>query len=190
MPEKSGQFGKYGARGIKGHEAVARQLDKLVEYIRTPITQARGLAARLNYLTATPRRLQAAKEAGLDVTPRTMRAWQRGMRQPNKANLARIDRAYRSVRRDNVIRDLIRRLNRDGRGTVVEIHPLNQSQVARPRQRDVGMRRLTIRGWDAIVQAWGHGDDDAMEAAWIDEIVDLGSQWGQYEYVTNVGFAA
>lgn len=190
MPEKNQEFGKYGARGIKGHEAVARQLDKLVTFIRTPITQARGLAARLNYLTASPRRLQAARAAGLDVTPKTLSAWQRGMRNPNKANLQRIEQAYRQVRRDNVIRDLTRRLNRDGRGTVVEIHPLNQSQVARPRQRPVEFRRLTIRHWDRIVRAWGHGDDDGMESAWIDEIVDLGSQWGQYEYVTNVGFAA
>lgn len=29
MPEPNLEFGKYGARGIKGHEAVARQLDAL-----------------------------------------------------------------------------------------------------------------------------------------------------------------
>ncbi|TRO55669.1 transcriptional regulator, partial [Streptomyces sp. IB201691-2A2] len=28
------------------------------------------------------------------------------------------------------------------------------------------------------------------DEAWVDQVVDLGSQWGQYEYVTNVGFAA
>ncbi|MET8102893.1 hypothetical protein ABZV29_41815 [Streptomyces sp. NPDC005236] len=31
-----------GARGIKGHEAVARQMDALGEYIATPTTARRG----------------------------------------------------------------------------------------------------------------------------------------------------
>jgi hypothetical protein len=190
MPEKNQQFGKYGARGIKGSEAVAQQLDKLVTYISTPIGQARGLMARLKYLTGSPRRLDAARAAGLDVTPATLRKWQRGMQKPNKANLDRIDRAYRTVRRANVQRHLIARLNRDGRGTRVEIHPFNQSHVSRPRQRSVEFRTLNIRHWDAIVRAWAHGDASGLDDAWVDELHDLGSQWGQYEYVTNVGFAA
>lgn len=40
--------------------------------------------------------------------------------------------AYRAVRRQNVARYLLARLNREGRGTRLEIHPLNQSQVDRP----------------------------------------------------------
>ncbi|MDH6565108.1 hypothetical protein M2160_000129 [Streptomyces sp. SAI-117] len=36
MPERNIEFGKYGARGIKGHEAVARQLDALAGHIATP----------------------------------------------------------------------------------------------------------------------------------------------------------
>lgn len=190
MPGHNQQFGKYGARGIKGHEAVARQLEKLVSYIAAPITGTRGLMARLRYLTATDRRTAAAREAGLTVTPRTVKAWMTGQRQPSKANLARIDQAYRQVRRDNVVRHLIKRLERDGRGTRVEIHPFNQSQVSRPRQRPVEFRTLNVRNWGPIVRAWADGDDTAMEAEWTDVIVDLGSQWGQYEYVTNVGFAA
>ena len=51
MPERTIHFGAYGARGIKGHEAVARQLDALAGFIATPITQKRGLMARLHYLT-------------------------------------------------------------------------------------------------------------------------------------------
>ncbi len=38
--------------------------------------------------------------------------------------------------------------------------------------------------------AWAAGDDQGFDDAWVDQIVDLGSQRGQYEYVTNVGFAA
>ncbi|WP_443054272.1 helix-turn-helix domain-containing protein [Streptomyces sp. NBC_00271] len=74
-------------------------------------------------------------------------------------------------------------------GTRVEIHPLNQSQVDRPRQRVVEFRTLNVRHWDRIVAAWVAGDDQEHDDAWVDQVIDLGSQWGQYEYVTNVGFA-
>jgi len=190
MPERSLEFGKYGARGIKGHEAVARQLDTLAGYIATPITAHRGLLARLHYLTRTDHARQMAREAGLDVTARTLKAWLDGKRTPSKKNLLAIEDAYRTVRRENVARYLLARLNREGRGTRVEIHPLNQSQVDRPRQRVVEFRTLNVRRWDRIVRAWAAGDDQELDDAWVDQIVDVGSQWGQYEYVTNVGFAA
>lgn len=190
MAGRNNDFGRYGARGIRGSEAVARQLDRLVTFIASPITTTRGLMARLRYLTATPARRAAARAAGLTVTDRTVRQWQRGMRKPNKANLQRIEEAYRDVRRQNVERHLVQRLNRDGRGTRVEIHPLNQSQVDRPHQRAVGYRHVNIRRWDPLVHAWAAGDHEAMHDAWVDSIADLGSDWGAYEYVTNVGFAA
>ncbi|GHE92012.1 hypothetical protein GCM10014715_55490 [Streptomyces spiralis] len=44
---------------------------------------------------------------------------------------------------------------------------------------------------DRIVEAWANDDEEAMDDAWVsDAVVDLGSEWGQYEYVTNMGFAA
>jgi hypothetical protein len=191
VPEHSIEFGKYGARGIKGHEAVARQLDALAGFIATPITTRRGLLARLHYLTRTGHARQAAREAGLTVTDRTLKAWLEGRRSPSKKNLERIETAYRAVRRHNVARYLLARLNREGRGTRVEFHPLNQSQVTRPRQRVVEYRSLNVRHWDRIVDAWAAGDDQALDDAWVsDAVIDLGSQWGQYEYVTNIGFAA
>ncbi|MDH6629906.1 hypothetical protein M2271_007755 [Streptomyces sp. LBL] len=190
MPERNIEFGKYGARGIKGHEAVARQLDALAGYIATPITARRGLQARLHYLTRTPHARTAARAAGLTVTDRTLRAWTAGTRTPSRKNLEAIERVYRTVRRENVARYLAARLNRDGRGTRVEIHPLNQSHVSRPRQRPVEFRALNVRRWDRIVAAWAAGDDQELDDAWVDLVVDLGSQWGQYEYVTNIGFAA
>lgn len=191
MPERNIEFGKYGARGVKGHEAVARRLDALAGFIATPITARRGLLARLHYLTRTDHARQAAREAGLTVTDRTLKAWLDGKRSPSKKNLERIETAYRAVRRQNVARYLLARLNREGRGTRVEFHPLNQSQVDRPRQRVVSYRTLNVRHWDRIVQAWVEEDDEALDDAWIsDAVVDLGSEWGQYEYVTNIGFAA
>lgn len=129
------------------------------------------------------------REAGLTATDRTVKAWLTGKRNPSRANLERIDAAYWAVRRRNVARHLLGRLNARG-GTRVELHPLNQSQVARPHQRVLGFRTLNIRHWDAIVRAWSAGDFQALDDAWIDQIADLGSDWGKYEYVTNLGFAA
>ncbi|MFG2739299.1 transcriptional regulator [Streptomyces chartreusis] len=191
MPERNIDFGKYGARGIKGHEAVARQLDALANFIATPITQRRGLLARLHYLTRTDHARQAARDAGLTVTDRTLKAWLDGKRKPSKKNLQNIETAYRTVRRHNVARYLLARLNRDGRGTRVEFHPLNQSQVPRPRQRAIQYRTLNVRQWNRIIEAWATNNDVALDDAWInDATVDLGSEWGEYEYVTNIGFAA
>jgi hypothetical protein len=174
MPERTINFGKYGARGIKGHEAVARQLDSYLHYIATPVTSERGLLAGLHYLTRTGHALVAGRAAGLTVTDRTLAAWLAGIRRPSKKNLTAIDDAYRTVRSHNVARHLLMRLNREGRGTRVEIHPLNQSGVNRPLQRVVEFRQLNIRGWESIIEAWATGDDRALDDAWIEKIVDLG----------------
>ncbi|WP_116215270.1 transcriptional regulator [Streptomyces olivoreticuli] len=191
MPEKNIDFGKFGARGIRGSDAVARKLDELAGGIATPVTVRRGLMARLHYLTKSAHARRAAQDAGLTVTDRTLKAWLEGGRSPSKANLARIDAAYRAVRRQNVARHLLKRLNRDGRGTRVEIHPLDQSQVARPLQRVVEYRTMNVRRWDRIVGSWAAGDYQGLDDAWTTDVLpDLGSQWGQYEYVTNIGFAA
>jgi hypothetical protein len=191
VPERNIEFGTYGARGIKGYEAVARQLDALAGFIATPITVRRGLLARLHYLTRSDHARRTAREAGLTVTDRTLKAWLDGRRSPTKQNLQRIETAYRTVRRHNIARYLLARLNREGRGTRVEFHPLNQSQVDRPRQRVVSFRTLNVRHWDRIIEAWVNDDEAALDDAWIsDAVVDLGSEWGQYEYVTNIGFAA
>ncbi len=72
----------------------------------------------------------------------------------------------------------------------MEVHPFNQSQVDQRFQRVLEYRSLNIRRWDAIIRSWAAGDVTVQDDAWVDSIVDLGSQWGQYEYVSAVGFAA
>ncbi|MFJ9351200.1 hypothetical protein [Streptomyces sp. NPDC101237] len=33
--------------------------------------------------------------------------------------------------------------------------------------------------------------DDVLDTAWVDDaVLDLGSRWGQYEHVTDIGSAA
>ncbi|MFG2940689.1 transcriptional regulator [Streptomyces sp. NPDC048282] len=188
MPDRTHDFGHYGAQGQRGSQAAARVLDTLAGYIASPVTTPRGLAARLRYLNTTAGH-NAMRQAGITVTPRTLKAWLTGKQRPNKANLTRLDTAYRTLRRHNVARYLLRRLNAGG-GTRVEIHPLDQSHVPIPHQRVLEYRRLNIRTWDAIIDAWTTADAQALDDAWIDQIVNLGSQWGKYEYVTSVGFAA
>ncbi|MEV6672006.1 transcriptional regulator [Streptomyces sp. NPDC051162] len=191
MPQKNLEFGKLGARGIKGSDAVARQLDSLIDFIESPVTTRRGLLARLHYLTRSKRALHTAREHGLTVTDRTLNAWLAGTQRPTKANLERIDVVYRTVRRYNVARHLLKRLNRQGRGTRVEIHPLNQSQVARPHQRAIAFRKINVRRWDRIVAAWTIDDRQTLDDVWTTDVLpDLGSQWGQYEFVSNIGFGA
>jgi len=189
MPEKTHDFGHYGARGERGSQAAARVLDSLAGHIASPVTTPRGLAARLRYLTRSPAGHQALHDAGVTVTPRTLKAWLNAKQRPNKKNLTGIDTAYRTLRRHNVARYLLRRLNSGG-GTRVEIHPLDQTSVPAPHRRVLEYRRLTIRHWDAIIDAWSRNNPQALDDAWIDQITDLGSQWGKYEYVTSVGFAA
>ncbi|MFH8736782.1 transcriptional regulator [Streptomyces sp. NPDC017964] len=191
MPDRNLEFGKFGARGIKGYEAAARQLDALANFIATPVTQRRGMLARLHYLTRSEHAKAAAREAGLTVTDRTLKRWTEGTASPSKKSLAQLEAAYLQVRRQNVSRYLLQRLNREGRGTRVEFHPLNQSQVPHPRQRDVSFRSLNVRHWDRMVDAWVADDDEGMDEAWFDGITaDLGSDFGSYEYVMNIGFAA
>ncbi|MFJ2645054.1 transcriptional regulator [Streptomyces sp. NPDC087511] len=190
MPERTQQFGLFGARGARAAELVARRLDDLAGGIATPVTVRRGWTARLHYLTRSAHSLAAARDAGLTVTDRTLNAWLDGRRAPSRRSLDQIEAAYRQVRRSNVARYLLGRLNAQGRGTRVEIHPLNQSQVPGPRQRVLEYRSLNVRHWDQVVDAWARGDAAALDDAWIEQIVDLGSQWGQYEHCTNIGFAA
>lgn len=190
MPDRTSQFGLYGAQGEKGSQAAARVLDRLALEggIVSPVTTRRGLRARLRYLDSGPGR-QAMADASITVPPRVVRAWRAGLRRPNTANLAAIDAAYRAHRRRNVARHLLQRLNARG-GTRVEIHPLNQSTVPDPRRRALTFRRLRIRRWDAIVAAWQAQDEEALADAWDDAVTDLGSDWGAMEYVTSIGFAA
>ncbi|MEU3032729.1 transcriptional regulator [Streptomyces incarnatus] len=189
MPDRTHDFGHYGAHGQRGSEAAARVLDSLTGGITSPVTTPRGLSARLRYLTRSTAGHDAMHQAGITVTPRTLKAWLAGKQRPNKANLTKIDTAYRALRRRNVARYLLKRLNAGG-GTRVEIHPLDQSHVPIPHQRVLEYRRLNIRNWDAIIDAWSKGETRALDDAWIDQMVNLGSQWGKYEYVTSVGFTA
>jgi hypothetical protein len=123
--------GAYGAKGKPGGEAIAERLTELAGGIKSSAASERGLEARLKYLTNSPAGYQAMERAGISVTPRTLIAWLAGDRDPNKANRGRIDAAYADMRRRNVAKSMKKRLSNNGRGTRVEVHPVNQGGVTR-----------------------------------------------------------
>ncbi|WP_331728753.1 transcriptional regulator [Streptomyces anulatus] len=184
-------FGKYGADGAPGAEALGIAMEKMVHGIASPVDSDRGLAARLNYLTKSDAGYEAMDRAGVHVSPRTLMAWLAEERTPNKANLARLDAAYWDLRRRNVAADLKARLNNGGRGTRVEINPVNQRGVDDRYRRDLSSRSVTVRGvWDRAVDAWMDDDLDELDAVW-DEVLDLiGSDYDGYSYVSSIGWAA
>lgn len=184
-------FGKYGADGAPGGEALGIAMEGMVRGISSPVDSERGLAARLNYLTKSDAGYEAMDRAGIHVAPRTLMAWLAEERTPNKANLARLDAAYWDLRRRNVAADLKARLNNNGRGTRVEINPVDQRGVEQKYKRDLAPRSISVRGvWDRAVDAWMENDLDELDAVW-DEILDLiGSDYDGYSYVSSIGWSA
>ncbi|MFF7492807.1 transcriptional regulator [Streptomyces rubiginosohelvolus] len=185
------EFGKYGAAGAPGGEALGIAMEGMVQGIASPVDSERGLAARLNYLTRSDAGYEAMDRAGVHVSPRTLMAWLAEERTPNKANLARLDAAYWDLRRRNVAADLKARLNNEGRGTRVEINPVNQRGVDEKYRRDLAPRSVNVRGvWDRAVDAWMDDDLDELDAVW-DEVLDLiGSDYDGYSYVSSIGWSA
>ncbi|MFJ3439470.1 transcriptional regulator [Streptomyces cyaneofuscatus] len=186
-------FGMYGAQGAPGAEALGIGLEKMVTGIASPVDSERGLAARLRYLTATDAGYEAMDRAGIHVSPRTLMAWLAEERSPNRANLGRLDAAYWDLRRRNVAADLKRRLHNGGRGTRVEINPVNQSAVDRKHQRDLSSRSVNVRDlglWDRAVDAWMDDDLAELDAVWDEIIEDLGSDYDAYSHVSSIGWAA
>ncbi|MEW2313580.1 transcriptional regulator [Streptomyces sp. NPDC006864] len=185
------EFGKYGANGAPGGEALGIAMEGMVQGIASPVDSERGLAARLNYLTRSDAGYEAMDRAGVHVSPRTLMAWLAEERSPNKANLARLDAAYWDLRRRNVAADLKHRLNNDGRGTRVEINPVNQRGVEQKYRRDLAPRSINVRGvWDRAVDAWMDDDQDELDAVW-DEVLDLiGSDYDGYSFVSSIGWSA
>ncbi|OEV11361.1 hypothetical protein [Streptomyces nanshensis] len=189
--EEWGWFAKHNAHGIPGSAALAAELARIVREtgIKSPLTTPRGLGARLHYLDTTTGH-QALRDAG--VRPGTLRRWKQGKAKPSRNSREKIEQAYREVRTHNMVRSgaLTKRLQQEGRGTRVEIYPVNQTDVPAPRQRDVPQRSVRIRDWATITHAWAAGDDAQLDQAWGDIIAGIASEYVAYAYVSGIGIGA
>ncbi|MEV8628593.1 hypothetical protein [Streptomyces sp. NPDC051079] len=190
-----GEFGKFNARGMKGGEALILELNRIVysSGISSPITTKRGLSARLRYLDS-PAGRTALREQG--VSARTIRSWMKskGKVTPTAANRDRIDSAYWTRRRENLVRSgwLKRHLDNEGRGRRMEIYPVDQSHVPTERARPtLSQRSITVRYvWGDLVDAWAAQDANLVDEIWDDVISDLDSDYAAYAYVSSVGIGA
>jgi hypothetical protein len=184
-------LGHYRARGVPGADALGLGIERMLTGIQSPVETERGLAARLRYLTASDAGYQAMDRAGLAISRRTLMAWLAEERTPRGPNLARIDSAYWDLRRYNVAADFKRRLNNNGRGTRIEIDPVDQTQVDPRHRRDLNTRHMSVRGvWDAAVDAWVSDDTTTLDAIWDEIIADIGTDYDSYSNVSSVGWAA
>lgn len=186
-------FGMYGANGAPGADALGTAIESMVTGIASPVESDRGRAARLRYLTATDAGYEAMDRAGIHVSPRTLIAWLADEVIPRRDNLARLDAAYWDLRRRNVAADLKRRLHNGGRGTRVEINPVNQSAVDRKHQHDLSTRSVNVRDlglWARAVDAWMDDDLEELDAVWDEIIEDLGSDYDTYSNLSSIGWAA
>ncbi|MFJ6141250.1 hypothetical protein [Kitasatospora sp. NPDC092286] len=198
-------FGRYGAdrdRGnVHGAVALGRALEDALERmiieggIKSPPSTRRGLTARMRYLMTHKGGAQALADAGITAVAATIRAWTKGTQRPRPANRDAIDTVYWNLRAANVLNNpavLKAHLNRDGRGTRIEIHPINQQVVDEPRRRNnLRVRSFQARYiWDDAVDALTTGDADKLEEIWDDVISELDSDYGAYQYVSHVGLGA
>ncbi|MEU2955933.1 transcriptional regulator [Streptomyces xanthochromogenes] len=183
-------FGRYGAAGVSGGAALAYQLDdRAANGGLPPITHPQGLAIRLRYLDRDEQGLAWLRLAQVTVTERTIARWRMGRQRPLPANLRKIDQAFWACRRHNLVGYYKQRLWNDGRGTRIEIYPVDQQHVAPNRRRELNIRTINVRtDWRRVVDAWNSGDQKALDEAW-DSIADsLGSDHDAYRHVSHIGF--
>ncbi|MEU8960071.1 hypothetical protein AB0C93_37925 [Streptomyces sp. NPDC048518] len=180
---------------MKGREALILEINRIVATvgIKSPLGSKRGLDARLNYLKKSAQGRQALRDQG--VTDRAMKSWLKGKATPSAANRERIDSAYWTRKRENMVRSgaLKRHLENGHASRRMEIYPVDQSQVPTPRYRPNISQRTTTPHWSVwgpLVDAWADQNEDEIDEIWEDIISDLDSDLTAYAYVSSVGIAA
>ncbi|MEU5185491.1 hypothetical protein AB0H73_35680 [Streptomyces olivoreticuli] len=151
------------------------------------MTTKRGLSARLRYLDSAAGR-DAMREQG--ITDRALKSWKSGKASPSRSSREKLDNAYWTRRRENLIRSgqLKKLLDNNGAGRRMEIFPVDQSRVATGRVRpNVTERSISVRYlWNDMVDAWAAKDLQALDEVWDDIICDLDSDYAAYAYVSAI----
>ncbi|MEV7658633.1 hypothetical protein AB0O39_31290 [Streptomyces anulatus] len=77
----------------------------------------------------------------------------------------------------------------DGRGTRIEIYPVDQTAVQPGRQRDLRMRPTNVRReWEPIVDAWSTNGHAGLDDLWCRITEALGSDHDAYIVASHLGF--
>ncbi|MFI6771140.1 helix-turn-helix domain-containing protein [Streptomyces sp. NPDC050355] len=181
--------GAFGAKGTPLGRAVAEFLDEAAagrqRGIKSPITTRRGLKARLNQLG---KNRELAAQHG--IKPRDLNDWAKGRRNPRKASLDKIERAYQETlaHRSAAGRRAVRREFDRGRGATIQVTPLDQRAVPQQRRRDIPEAeiRITQYRWGPMLDAWENDDYDAME----DLAYEAMEEGGEYLVYAWVGTAS
>ncbi|WP_121832818.1 transcriptional regulator [Streptomyces sp. S1] len=185
--------GEFGARGKRGGEAIGNRLSELADR-----GGLKGFHARVSYLTKSAAGQAAMIAAGIDLnnksTQRTVLKWLGDQEAATTAAYRKkVDQAYEQFRRRNIASSLKKRLNNNGRGTRIEVHPITQAGVKPSHKRDLEVRKINVRPsqWDTLVDQWAADDTAGMNQTW-DAIAEdsLGSDWGAYSEVSAIGFGA
>lgn len=182
-------FGQLGAHGVPGAVALTTTLDDIAHVTDPYKTPDERLRRNLLYLTRSRTGYAYMQDCGIRLEHRKITAWLAEDRAPSAEQQRRLEDAFRLLRRRNMAALLTRRLNAGG-GTLVEIHPVDQSAVNPEHQRVARWRHKNIYRWDGIVEAWARSDLPELAHRWQDVISDLDSDWRPYAYVTHLGFWA
>ncbi|WAU78405.1 hypothetical protein O1Q96_00755 (plasmid) [Streptomyces sp. Qhu-G9] len=75
-------------------------------------------------------------------------------------------------------------------GIVYQRIPNSSSAARRSGLSFAALLRVLSKNAPSLTSSPSAGDDQELDDAGVDQIVDPGFQWGQYEYVTNIGFTA
>jgi hypothetical protein len=188
----------HGKYGTSGGRLIAERFDELTagRFFASPAESPRGFEARLRYLLGTDSGARALADAGVGKRgQRQFVDWLTGDVTPTPATMRSVDTAYRRTRRQNVARDLKRRLARDGRGTRITVEVLPPSVFPpdqHTRRSQVEDRETNVRPtmWNRLVDAWAAENFDVMDDAWMDICDDLGSPPEEYFEVAHIGFSA
>ncbi|MGW1437618.1 transcriptional regulator [Streptomyces griseus] len=187
--DRWGAIGTYGAHGMTGGEALARNFDHAAGAGIPPLTTSDGVVVRLRYLAWNSRGSDCLAQAGIRVNHRTMSRWKNGTQRPRPADLLKINQAFWQCRRASLAEHYKRRMWDNGRGTRIEIYPVDQAAVQPGRKRDLRMRCINVRReWEPIVDAWSTNDHAGLDDLWCRITEALGSDHDAYIFVSHLGF--
>lgn len=193
-----GRFGHYGARGERSADLLAAEIRARAD--RVSEERYGRFYQKVRYLMASATGLERLRTA-VPKGRETYRRWRLGTQQPantaaGRAERARVEAAFHQLRYERTVGRVIKALERNGRGSRVEILAVDQSAVEPGRERDYVEQvardaRFNVLHWGDLVRAALFGDEESMRLTWDDVLEDAGgSDWHLLQWADNVEILA